>query len=88
MTRISRTAALSAAVILALGISACSPPHQKNSDASQITTVSPDPGYKGAGQPTTSATESAAAAATDSATGATGESVDGTTLTFGEPAAR
>ncbi|WP_297006123.1 hypothetical protein [uncultured Corynebacterium sp.] len=58
MIRISRTAALSAAALLALGITACSPPNQKNSDAPQITTVTPERGYEGAGLPETSAAES------------------------------
>lgn len=79
MTRISRTAALSAAAILALGIAACSPPHQKNSDAPQITTVAPESGYEGAGQPTGQSSESATATAD--------ELLDGTTATTGEPAA-
>lgn len=79
MTRISRTAALSAAAILALGIAACSPPNQKNSDAPQITTVNPDSGYTGAGQPTGHASESASAGA--------GEIVDeGAAVTTEEPA--
>lgn len=61
MIRISRTAALSAAAVLALGITACSPPHQKNSDAPQITTVTPGSGYEGAGKVETSTSESAEA---------------------------
>lgn len=88
MTRISRIAALSAAAVLALGIAACSPPHQKNSDAPQITTVSPEAGYEGAGTPQSSTSGSA------EATEATEVPVDalysdgGAVLTTEEPVAR
>ncbi|WP_312809884.1 hypothetical protein [Corynebacterium variabile] len=69
MTRISRTAALSAAAVLALGITACSPPHQKNSDSTHVTDVTPESGYTGGGVPETSASESAEATAAELETG-------------------
>ena len=69
MTRISRTAALSAAAVLALGITACSPPHQKNSDSAHVTDVTPESGYTGGGVPETSASESAEATAAELETG-------------------
>ncbi|WP_417289153.1 hypothetical protein [Corynebacterium variabile] len=69
MTRISRTAALSAAAVLALGITACSPPHQKNSDSAHVTDVTPESGYTGGGVPETSASESAEATGAELETG-------------------
>lgn len=81
MNRISRTVTLSAAAVLALGIAACSPTNQKNSDAPQVTTVSPDSGYEGAGQAETSSTDDAEAAAetTDAVTEGTGTATGATT---------
>lgn len=52
MTRIRRTAALTAAAVLALGVTACSPSNEKGSDAPNVTTVSPDSGYEGGGKAT------------------------------------
>lgn len=98
MTRISRTAALSAAAVLALGIAACSPPNQKNSDAPQVTTVSPESGYEGSIAGATSATAPTGATeatdtlgVTDLSTGADTEastgSADGVVSTTQEPSA-
>lgn len=77
MNRISRTIALSAAAVLALGIAACSPTNQKNSDAPQITTVSPDSGLEGAGQAENSSTGEGESADT----GAIADHVASTTAT-------
>ena len=55
MTRTRRTTALIAAAALALGVTACSPPNEKESDNTTVVTeVTPDPGYEGAGKATTS----------------------------------
>jgi hypothetical protein len=66
MTRIRRTTALITAAVLALGVTACSAKHQNTSDVkpADVSTVSPEPGYAGAGVPVTSST---AATATDEA---------------------
>ena len=69
MTRISRTAALSAAAVLARGITACSPPHQNTSDSTHVTDVTPESGYTGGGVPETSASESAEATGAELETG-------------------
>lgn len=86
MIRISRTAALSAAAVLALGITACSPPHQKDSDSAHVTDVTPESGYTGGGVPETSASESAAATEATEAELETGYMTSD--ITAGEPAAQ
>lgn len=83
MIRISRTAALSAAAVLALDITACSPPHQKDSDSAHVTDVTPESGYTGGGVPETSAGESAAATEAEPETGYMTSDI-----TAGEPAAQ
>ncbi|AGP30461.1 hypothetical protein [Corynebacterium terpenotabidum] len=89
MTRISRTAALSAAAVLALGIAACSPPNQKNSDAPVVTTVSPEEGYAGAGVPDASDADSTESTEATEAEAAVADIYGGTgTLTTEEPSAR
>ncbi|MGO1949748.1 MAG: hypothetical protein ACTH1D_08945 [Mycobacteriaceae bacterium] len=50
MTRTRRTPALFAAAVLALGVTACSPPSENDSaETSPVTEVTPDSGYEGAG---------------------------------------
>lgn len=65
MTRFRRTAALIAATTLALGISACHPPSENDSDLPAPTDVTPDAGYEGAGEPTSSPETTETEGATD-----------------------
>lgn len=94
MTRTRRTTALIAAAALALGVTACSPPNEKESDNTTVVTeVTPDPGYEGAGKATTSGEAEAddEAEATDEngapiTEGAEGAAVDGTGVAEGTTA--
>lgn len=96
MTRTRRTTALIAAAALALGVTACSPPNEKESDNTTVVTeVTPDPGYEGAGKATTSgeaeADDEAEAEATDEngapvTEGAEGAAIDGTGVAEGTTA--
>lgn len=97
MTRTRRTTALIAAAALALGVTACSPPNEKESDNTTVVTeVTPDPGYEGAGKATTSgeaeaddgaeATDENGAPITEGAEGAEGAAVEGTGVAEGTTA--
>ena len=73
MTRTRRTTALLATAVLALGLTACHPPSENDSDAgTPATDVTPQRGYEGAGVPTTSSAAFDDDEASDGTTGTAG----------------